>query len=143
VLASPHEWATASYRFQVDNQNRELLRSITSVALGPQALQYGLSHTRIDRSIQPTALVSINQLSHSLTARFNEVWRVTGRAVQSFGQDDGVLLAGATLIYDDDCFLWGVDLQRRNIGRAEIPPDTAILFRFGFRNLGELTLRGL
>lgn len=143
VLASPHEWVNSSYRFQIDNKNRELLRSITSVSLGPQALRYGLSHTRVDRSIQPTALVSINQLSHSLSTRFNEVWRLTGRVVQSLGQDDGVLLAGATLVYDDDCFLWGVDLQRRNIGRTEIPPDTAILFRFGFRNLGELALRGL
>ena len=56
-------------------------------------------------------------------------------------RDDGVLLSGATLFYEDDCILLGLDYSRRNIGRAEIPPDTAILFRFAFRNLGELTLR--
>lgn len=143
IIASPHEWFGANYRFQIDNRNRELLRSVSTIYVGPQALRYAVSHTRVDRSIQPTALSSINQMSHSVATRFNEVWRLTGRVVQSLGQDDGILLAGATLIYDDDCFLWGIDLQRRNIGRAEIPPDTAILFRFGFRNLGELALRGL
>lgn len=143
VLVVPHPWASASYRFQIDDRSREVLRSIAGFSLGPSALRYGLTHARIDRSIQPTALRSINQLSQSVTARFDEVWRVSGRVVQSLGSDRGVLLAGATLIYEDDCFLWGLDLTRRNIGRADIPPDTALLFRFGFRNLGELAVRGL
>lgn len=143
AIAQPHEWLSASYRFQVDNRNRELLRSIAGFSLGPSALRYGLSHARIDRSIQPTAARSINQLSQTLSTRFDEVWRLTGRIVQSLAEDRGVLVAGATLIYEDDCFLWGVDFTRRNIGRADIPPDTALLFRFGFRNLGELAVRGL
>jgi LPS-assembly protein len=143
IVAVPHEWAQASYRFQIDNANRELLRSISNVSVGPSALRYGLSHARIDRSVQPTALSSINQLSQTLSSRISENWRTTGRIVHSLGQDNGILIAGATLIYEDDCFMWGIDLSRRNIGRAEIPPDTAILFRFGFRNLGELAVRGL
>ncbi|MCA3265860.1 MAG: LPS-assembly protein LptD, partial [Azospirillum sp.] len=142
MILQPHEWVSASYRFQIDNRDRELLRSVAGLSLGPNALRYGLSHARIDRSIQPTAARSINQLSQTLTTRFDEVWRLTGRVVQSLGTDDGVLLAGATLIYEDDCFLWGADFSRRNIGRGDIPPDTALLFRFGFRNLGELALRG-
>jgi LPS-assembly protein len=143
IMVVPHPWLGASYRFQMDERSRELLRSIAGFSFGPSALRYGLSHTRIDRSIQPTALRSINQLSQSVTARFDEVWRVSGRVVQSLGEDRGLLLAGATLIYEDDCFLWGLDFTRRNIGRAEIPPDTALLFRFGFRNLGEMAVRGL
>jgi LPS-assembly protein len=143
VLVVPHSWASASYRFQIDERSRELLRSIAGFTLGPAALRYGLSYARIDRSLQPTAVRSINQLSQTASARIDEVWRVTGRVVQSLGADNGVLLAGATLIYEDDCFLWGVDFTRRNIGRADIPPDTAVLFRFGFRNLGELAVRGL
>ncbi|MCZ8121913.1 MAG: LPS assembly protein LptD [Magnetospirillum sp.] len=142
TIVQPHEWFGGSYRFQIDNRNRELLRSISGLSLGPSALRYGLSHARIDRSIQPTAARSINQLTQTLTARIDEVWRVTGRVIESLGADRGVLLAGATLIYEDDCFLWGVDFTRRNVGRADIPPDTALLFRFGFRNLGETVVRG-
>ncbi len=142
VVAIPHEWVQANYRFQIDNTNRELLKSISGLSLGPNALRYGLSHARIDRSIQPTALRSINQLSQTLSSRISENWRLNGRIVHSLGDDDGILLAGTTLIYEDDCFLWGIDLSRRNIGRAEIPPDTALLFRFSFRNLGELAVRG-
>jgi len=143
VNVKPHNWLTATYRFQADNARRELLRSVASVSLGPSALRYGLSHARFDRALQPTATSSINQLGHSLTAAISENWRVQSRLIQALGNDNGVLIAGATLFYEDDCFIWGLDITRRNIGRAEIPPDTAILFRIALRNLGELSLRGL
>lgn len=142
VQAIPHSWVTATYRFQVDSASRELLRSVSSMSLGPAPLRYSLSHVRIDRALQPTAQASINQLGHSVTAVLSEFWRVQGRVIQQLGADDGVLVAGGTLIYEDDCFVWGLDLTRRNIGRAEIPPDTALLFRIALRNLGELSLRG-
>lgn len=142
VQATPHAWATATYRFQVDSASRELLRSVSSMSLGPAPLRYSLSHVRIDRALQPTAQASINQLGHAVTAVITEYWRVQGRVIQQLGADDGVLVAGGTLIYEDDCFIWGLDLTRRNIGRAEIPPDTALLFRIALKNLGELSLRG-
>lgn len=142
VLAAPHPWVTAVYRFQVDSANRELLRSISSLSVGPTPLRYSLSHVRIDRALQPTAQSSINQLGHAITAVVSENWRVQGRVIQQLGHDDGILVAGATLFYEDDCFVWGMDLTRRNIGRAEIPPDTALLFRIALRNLGEMSLRG-
>ena len=67
-----------------------------------------------------------------------------GRISQALNSgESGILVAGATLIYEDDCFVWGVDLTRRNIGRDEIPPDTSIVFRLSFRNLGEIAIRGL
>jgi len=143
VFVVPHPWVSSTYRFQVDNSDHRLLRSIAGMSLGPPALRYSVSHARIDRAIQPTATASINQLAHAVSTRMSENWRLEGRVIQSLGADNGILIAGTTLFYEDDCFLWGIDLTRRNIGRAEIPPDTALLFRIAFRNLGELALRGL
>jgi LPS-assembly protein len=141
--ATPHPWLTTTYRFQIDNASREMLRSISSASLGPSALRYGVSHSRIDRALQPTALASINQLGHALSAVFTENWRVQGRLIQALSNDSGILIAGVTLFYEDDCFIWGIDVARRNVGRDEVPPDTAILLRIALRNLGDLSLRGL
>ncbi|MBI1245686.1 MAG: LPS assembly protein LptD [Alphaproteobacteria bacterium] len=143
VLFVPYSLVRATYRYQVDSNDRKLLRSVTGLSMGPSALSYGLQHARIDKSVQTTAQRSINQISQSLSSRLSENWRVSGRIVNSLGEDNGILLAGATLIYEDDCFVAGADLTRRNIGRADLPPDTAILFRIGFRNLGDFSLRGL
>ncbi len=141
--ARPHPWLATTYRFQIDNANRSLLRSVSSLSLGPTALRYTLSHARIDRDLQPTAASSINQLGHALGIVFSENWRAQGRVIQALDNGNDILVGGATLFYEDDCFIWGIDLTRRNIGRAELPPDTALLFRIALRNLGELSLRGL
>lgn len=140
----PVSWFRATHRFQFDNATRELQRSVATAAFGTSAFSYSVSHISIDRALQPSATNSINQVSHSLSSRIDQNWSVRGRVSEALNAAErGILVAGATLIYEDDCVVWGIDLTRRNIGRAEIPPDTALLFRFGLRNLGEFRLAGL
>ncbi|MBL8806908.1 MAG: LPS-assembly protein LptD [Rhodospirillales bacterium] len=140
----PATWMRVTHGFQMDNATREIQRSISTAAFGGSALTYSVSHVRIDRALQPSAVNSINQIAHSLNSRIDENWSVRGRVSEALNAaEKGILVAGATLIYEDDCLIWGLDLTRRNIGRAEIPPDTALLFRFGFRNLGEFRFAGL
>jgi LPS-assembly protein len=144
VLVQPHTYVTASSRLQVRSDTRELVRSVSNVTLGPPAIRVSVTHFRIDRSIQPTALASINQIGTALVARVTENWRLQSSVSQSLARSDrGILVAGGALVYEDDCVIWGLELQRRNIGRAEYPPDTAIFMRVGLRNLGETVLRGL
>jgi len=47
-----------------------------------------------------------------------------------------------TLIYEDECFLFGVDFQRRLTGNRDNPPDTSLVFRVALRNLGETRVQG-
>jgi LPS-assembly protein len=140
----PAQWMRITHGFQIDNSTREMQRSVATAAFGTSALTYSVSHLRVDRALQPSATNSINQIAHSLTSRLDENWSLRGRVSEALNAaEKGILVAGATVIYEDDCLIWGVDLTRRNIGRAEIPPDTALLVRFGFRNLGEFRFAGL
>ncbi len=144
TIFMPSSWLRVTHRYQFDNATRELQRSIATAAFGGSALSYSVSHISIDRALQPSATNSINQISHSLSSQIDQNWSVRGRVSEALNAAErGVLVAGATLVYEDDCVIWGIDLTRRNIGRAEIPPDTALLFRFGLRNLGEFRLAGL
>jgi LPS-assembly protein len=142
VSIQPHPMVEASHRAQFRSESGEMVRSLSTLTLGPSALRLSMSHIRIDRSLQPTANDSINQVGTSVIARLSEYWRTRASIARDLGNQSGTLLATTALIYEDDCFLWGLEGQRRNIGRADIPPDTALFFRFGFRNLGELALRG-
>lgn len=144
VLFVPHAWFSTSYRFQADDRTGKLLRQATGVAVGPQVFQFSTSYIQIDRQLQPTALRSVRQIAYNLSARIDENWRLRGIAAQSLlDSDPGLLYAGSTLTYEDECFLFGIDFLRRNIGRADVPADTALLFRFGLRTLGYFNLRGV
>ena len=48
-----------------------------------------------------------------------------------------MLRFNATVVYEDECFLFGVDFEKRNVGSPGDPPDTSVVLRIALRNLGE------
>lgn len=135
---SPHPWFATSYNFQLDKDDFSATRSIAGVSLGPSALRLAVSYAFFERNTQPGLTQDIEQVSAVLQANLTPYWRIQLRDVRSLGEDEGQLLGGASLIYEDDCILAGVDLSRRRIGSRDDPPDTTVLFRVVFRNLGEV-----
>jgi LPS-assembly protein len=138
VTAAPHEWVQASYRFQLDKANIAAVRSLSSVALGPRALQLAVSHLFLDKSTQNFQPFDIDQVSSAIVGRISENWRFAIRDTRSIGEDKGQLLFGGTLIYENECCIAGVDFTRRFTGDRDNPPDTALVFRIVLRNLGEI-----
>jgi LPS-assembly protein len=143
VVVVPHSWFSMSHRAQADDRTGKFLRQAIGASFGPAPFQFSTSYIQVDRALQPTALRSVRQISYSLNTRIDENWRMRALAAQSLlDSDPGLLVAGISTVYEDECFLFGIDLVRRNIGRADIPADSTLFFRFGFRTLGELALRG-
>mgnify|MGYP006270087533 CR=1 FL=1 len=149
-LVWPMPWISATYRFQLDQSDLSAVRSTASLALGPPALNLAFAYSFIERN---SATVSerrsanaltqdVEQLATILTAKLDENWRLQLRDTRSVGEDAGALRFNSTLIYEDECFLFGVDFQRRFVGTSEDPPDTSMVFRIAFRNLGEARLQG-
>jgi LPS-assembly protein len=138
VLFQPHPWLSTSYNFQLDKDNFTAQRSIAGIGLGPTALRLSLSYAFFERSTQPGLLTDIEQTSAILQANLTPFWRIQLRDVHDLGENSGQLLGGASLIYEDECILAGVDISRRRVGSRDDPPDNTILFRIVFRNLGEV-----
>jgi LPS-assembly protein len=137
-LFSPHPWFASSYNFQLDKDNLSAQRSIAGFGVGPSALRLSLSYAFFERSTQPDLEQDIEQVSAVVQANLTPFWRVQVRDVRSLGEDQGQLLGGVSLIYEDECILAGVDFSRRRIGSRDDPPDNTVLFRIVLRNLGEV-----
>jgi LPS-assembly protein len=142
LIVSPTQWVSAIYRFQLDQSDLSAVRSTAGVQLGQQALNLALSYSFVERSTAPTLPQDLEQVSTRLTARLDENWRFQLRETRSIGEDAGQLRLNSTIIYEDECFLFGADLQRRFTGNRDNPPDTSLVFRVAFRNLGEARLQG-
>ena len=138
VRFSPHEWFGATYRFQFDKDDFSAVRSITGVAVGPQALRLSFSHVFFDQSTQTQEPFDIEQITTALSGHLSQRWRFQVRETRSIGEDEGQLLFGASLIYEDECILAGVDFTRRFVGSLDNPPDSTIVLRIILRNLGEV-----
>jgi LPS-assembly protein len=134
----PHPWFASTYSFQLDKDNLSAQRSVAGFGVGPTALRLSLSYAYFERSTQPGLTQDIEQVSAIVQANLTPSWRVQLRDVRSLGEDEGQLLGGASLIYEDECILAGIDFSRRRIGSRDDPPDNTVLFRVVFRNLGEV-----
>ncbi len=135
---SPHPWFSTTYNFQLDKDNFSAQRSLAGFSLGPSRFRLGASYAFFERSTQQNLTQDIEQISSVLNVNLTPYWRVQLRDVRSISEDDGQLLGGASLIYEDECILAGIDFSRRRVGSRDDPPDNTILFRIVFRNLGEV-----
>jgi len=134
--------ATASYRFQLDGHTATPRRSEVGVTVGPPALRVSASYLFVDKISQPGLTADIAQLSARIDLRLTENWRVQARHVRDIGNaNPGALLSGLALIYEDECFIIATDVARRNTGTADNPPDTSVVVRLVFRNLGDVAAR--
>lgn len=135
---TPHPWFSTTYSFQLDKDNFTAQRSIAGFSLGPAPLRLSATYAFFERSTQPDLTQDIEQISAVLNANLTPFWRVQLREVRAIGEDSGELLGGASLIYEDECILAGIDFSRRRIGSRDDPPDNTVLIRVVFRNLGEI-----
>jgi LPS-assembly protein len=142
VLFSPHPWVSASYRFQLNKNDFSAARTSAGLRLGPEAFNVNFGYSYIERSTQPSLAHDLEQFSTSVTTRLDENWRFTVRESRSLSKDAGQLRFNATLIYEDECFLFGVDFQRRFTGNRDDPPDTSVVLRLTLRNLGDTRIQG-
>ena len=137
MLVSPHEWLTATWRFQTDKDDYTAARNTGTLQLGPEALNLAVSYAYIDRTSQPSLTADLEQVTTRVSAMIDENWRVVLRETRSIGEASGLLRLNSALIYEDECFLFGIDFQRRLVGNRDNPPDSAVILRFALRNLGE------
>jgi len=139
LSVSPHPWLAGRYSFQVDPDDLSAQRNRASVSFGPNALRASFSYIYIDRANQSNSTQGVEQLGAAVDARLSPHWRSQVRYLASVSDEDsGTLAWGGSLIYEDECVLAGLDLTRRYIGNRDNPPDTAIVLRVVFRNLGEI-----
>jgi LPS-assembly protein len=138
---SPHEWLTGTWRFQTDQETYSAARNTGSLQLGPEAFNVTFANTFVDRASQPTLPYDLEQLTTRISAHLDAHWRFVVRDTRAVGEESGQLRFNAALIYEDECFLFGVDVQRRRVGTRDDPPDSSIVLRVALRNLGEARLR--
>lgn len=139
---SYRDLATASYRFQLDGHTATPRRNEVAVVAGPPALRVSASYLFVDKISQPGLTADIAQLAARIDLRLTENWRVQARHIRDIGNaNQGALLTGVALIYEDECFILATDVTRRNTGTADNPPDTSVIVRLVFRNLGDIATR--
>ncbi len=139
IVFSPHPFVSARINTQLDRNTLSATRDTASLSLGPQAFRVSGSYIFVDKRTQANLTDNVEQVGLVVDNRLTPNWRTQLRYLTSIAHNGGELSSGATLFYEDECLVVGLDYTRRFTGTPDAPPDTAFIVRVIFRNLGQIT----
>jgi LPS-assembly protein len=144
VSAQPLEWLdlTARGRFDGERLDTRLLDGTATVSLGRVTLTGGYLQSFPSPALTP--IRARREVSAGVTARLTDTWRASAFGRYDLDLGRGVA-AGFSATYEDECLVFDLRFSRRF---AEDPVtgghragSTMLLFRVGFKTIGDLGLR--
>ena len=147
LRVAPVSWFETIGRVRVDDQNlleRRLVDTVANLSLGPVTLSAGYLWSPPLPYLTPAR--TRDEVGAGFTARIGENWRIAVSGKYDLKLERAVLVQGA-IGYEDECFI----LESRFIKRfAEdpatqnlYPANTVVLFRVGFKTLGDYFFRAI
>ena len=138
VQLSPNRYVNLLYRFRADAADLEFERNEVGFSLGNDALRLSGDYIYIDNDASNVGLEEREEIRWSLFSKFHEDWSVSLSTQRDLTEGGGTLFTTASLIYEDECFIFSTNAERRFTEDAEFEPSDSVVFRVTFKHLGEI-----
>ncbi len=131
------------YRFQLDNHNLSSQRHEVDIKVNlgdfDFSTQYLFAKALDNADIDETR----EQVSNAASYYLNDNWRIYGSARHDLGVDPGLRKAGFGVDYIGQCVSLSMIGERNLTDKSSGDSGTEIMFRIGFKNLGEFETTSL
>jgi LPS-assembly protein len=138
VQLEPNRFVSLLYRFRAAGTDFESKRNEVGFSLGTDALRVSGDYIYIDDDPSNVGLNEREEIQGSLSSKFNEDWSFLISTQRDLGAEGGTLFTAASLIYEDECFVFSTNAERRFTKDAEFEPSDSVVFRITFKHLGEV-----
>jgi LPS-assembly protein len=138
---NPGSWWDGFARLRMDSQSLRVRQADLLTTLGPQQFRVSLNYTYISDALSTLESFGARQeINVGITSRIDEHW--TLGAIYSADIEAGkTRLYGGSVRYEDECFVFGLQAQRRLYHDNFLSPDTRVLFQIVFKQLTSVQSR--
>ena len=134
----PNEYVDILYRFKLAESNFRNKSSSIAFSFGPTALQLNGEYFFFEEGSTTVNTEEREEFVTSLNSRINQYWSASVSTHRDLSQDGGSLLHSLRARYSDECFVFESVAERSFTRDADIQPESRILFRLIFKNLGQV-----
>ncbi|MFT6580359.1 MAG: LPS-assembly protein [Alphaproteobacteria bacterium] len=138
VQLEPNEYVSLLYRFRIAATDLEWKRNEVGFHVGANIMRLTGDYIYIDDDPSNAGLAEREELRLSMTSQFHENWQLALSTRRDLTAQGGTLSTGASLIYEDECFIFSTIAQRSFTRDAELEPTDSLVFRLTFKHLGEV-----
>lgn len=139
VEIRPNRYINLLYRFRSAGDNFDFKRNEIGFSVGTNALHLSGNYFFIEGDGSETSLEEREEVNFVLRSQIDDKWSVSVQSQRDLAEDGGTLFAGVSLTYEDECFKFSTDAQRRFTRDADFDPSDDIFFRLTFKHLGTVT----
>ncbi len=141
VTYRPSDFLDVSYRFRLDNTNFSPERSEVGAAVGTDLFRLGANYIFIKQSDPLTPeFGDREELYAYFDTRLSKYWRLTGSHREDLGPLGGSIRSSVGIVYEDECFIFGLDIADDNTEDRDFQSGFSVILRFTLKTIGEVRL---
>lgn len=141
VTFRPWDTVDLSYRFRLDQKNFSPERSEVSAAVGTDMFRLGANYIFIKQSDPLTPeFGDREELYAYFDTRLSKYWSLTGTHREDLGPGGGSIRSSIGIEYEDECFIFGLDIADDNTEDRDFESGFSVILRFTLKTIGEVRL---
>jgi len=141
ILYRPSNYLDFSYRFRLDHSNFSPERSEVSASLGTDLFRLGANYIFIKQTDPTTPeFGDREELYAFFDTRLSKYWRLTATHREDLGLGGGSIRSSIGIVYEDECFIFGLDVADDNTEDRDFQSGFSVILRFTLKTIGEVRL---
>lgn len=126
------EQFSLAYRFQLDRDGLSLQRNEINTRINWRALDLHLDYILLD---DDPILPNKEEINTAFSYALGPEWQLTAQARRDLSRDGGMIYAGGSIVYKNECLVFTTSLEREFTRVREIEPSTSLSFQVSLKNL--------
>jgi LPS-assembly protein len=159
---APHPVFNVLYRTRIDKDDFDARRHELGARVGVDALRLEATYLSLDEAPERTFVDSLDgsrnnnnnndddddddddefgnreEIEFALSSQLTRYWRTRLFGIRDLTGGGSQRSIGIRFTYEDECFVFGVEFERRDLEDRDIEPSNAVFLRLGFKTLGDL-----
>ncbi|MBL8629056.1 MAG: LPS-assembly protein LptD [Rhodospirillaceae bacterium] len=138
VEVTPSPYVNLMYRFRRDKDTFADRRSELSAMLGPETLRFGANYLFLKQDPTSTVPQEREELYTSLSTRLTRYWSLYANNRQDLSPGGGRIRTAVGFTYEDECFVFGLDLADDNTEDRDFKSGKTVMLRFNLKTVGDV-----
>jgi LPS-assembly protein len=136
IELTPFEELRLLYRFRLDKEDLSPRRTEIGAVIGPQALNFKVDYLNLERLTGTNEFeTDREEITVSVNSWLTDHWSVGARTRRDIALGEAIY-HGLRAVYEDECFIFGVDYIRSFTTDRDVRPSDRFLFRFELKTIG-------
>jgi LPS-assembly protein len=138
VDVAPNPYFNLLYRFRADKDSLGSRRNEFGASVGPEIARLNMSYIFLKQDPTSPVLAEREELFAAFSTRLSRYWSLNASHRQDLSPNGGRIRTAFGFTYEDECFVFGLDIADDNTEDRDFKRGQTVLLRFNLKTIGDI-----